>query len=404
MKTVRLNVNGRAILETVDERTHLADFLRDKLDLTATHLRCEQGVCGACTLLIDGQPARSCITYAALCEGADVTTLEGLESDPVIAALRQAFMAEHGLQCGFCTPGMLVTARDIITRLPDADDARVRLELSGNLCRCTGYVGIVRSIRRVLEERKAGTLNVLAAMRDRLGPVGSRPSQASTQFAGTRVQSPGGETAARVPAPSETLGLGSAAPNIELQQSFTVAQPLAEVWQVLSDVQRVVPCMPGASLTEPVQGDRIPGRMLVKLGPITASFSGEGRFVRDDAHYTGTIFGAGRDRLTRSRVSAEVAYGLRAVPETGSTRVDINVRALLTGPLAQFSRGGIVEDLAARLTQMFARNLEAQMAGGGVPSQRPAGTNVLSAGSLVGSVVMARIRAWLKRMFAKTGS
>ena len=174
MKPVGLTVNAISVVETVEPRMHLADLLRERLGLTGTHLRCEQGACGACTLLIDGQPARSCITYAVLCEGAQITTIEGLENDPVMIALRRAFMAEHGLQCGFCTPGMLITARDIVTRLPDADERRVRLELSGNLCRCTGYVGIVRAIRRVLEERRAGALAASAVAPRGLGPVGSR--------------------------------------------------------------------------------------------------------------------------------------------------------------------------------------------------------------------------------------
>lgn len=174
MRAVGLTVNGIPVIETVEPRMHLADLLRERLGLTGTHLRCEQGACGACTLLIDGQPARSCITYAVLCEGAQITTIEGLEDDPVMAALRQAFTAEHGLQCGFCTPGMLITARDIVSRLPAADERRIRLELSGNLCRCTGYVGIVRAIRRVLDERRAGALAASAAEPRRLGPVGSR--------------------------------------------------------------------------------------------------------------------------------------------------------------------------------------------------------------------------------------
>ncbi len=116
MRAVGLTVNGIPVIETVEPRMHLADLLRERLGLTGTHLRCEQGACGTCTLLIDGQPARSCITYAVLCEGAQITTIEGLEDDPVMAALRQAFTAEHGLQCGFCTPGMLITARDIVRR------------------------------------------------------------------------------------------------------------------------------------------------------------------------------------------------------------------------------------------------------------------------------------------------
>src|SRR5262249_34765883 len=171
MKPVGLTVNAIPVTETVEPRMHLADLLRERLGLTGTHLRCEQGACGACTLLIDGQPARSCITYAVLCEGAQITTIEGLENDPV--------MIEHGLQCGFCTPGMLITARDIVTRLPDADERRVRLELSGNLCRCTGYVGIVRAIRRVLEERRARALAASAVAPRGLGPVGSRHAGAA---------------------------------------------------------------------------------------------------------------------------------------------------------------------------------------------------------------------------------
>ena len=157
MTEISLVVNGRKVRAAVEPRTHLADFLREDLQLTATHLRCEQGVCGACTILIDGAPARSCITYAVMCEGAEITTLEGLEHDPVTERLRAAFSAEHGLQCGFCTPGMLIASRDIVQRLPGADEQRIRVELSGNLCRCTGYAGIVDAVLEVAaQQRGAG--------------------------------------------------------------------------------------------------------------------------------------------------------------------------------------------------------------------------------------------------------
>jgi len=156
VKRVALTVNGRRVEAEVEPRTSLADYLREREGLTGTNLGCEHGVCGACTLEIDGAPARSCITFAVACEGASVRTIEGFADDPVMEALRQAFTAEHALQCGYCTPGMLVTARDIVTRLPDADAARIRLELSGNLCRCTGYVGIVNAIQVVLKDRGTG--------------------------------------------------------------------------------------------------------------------------------------------------------------------------------------------------------------------------------------------------------
>jgi len=174
MNTIALHVNRRAVEVSAEPRTSLADFVRDKLDLTGTHLGCEHGVCGACTVLLDGVPARSCITYAVACEGADVTTIEGLDEDEVTTELRAAFTREHALQCGYCTPGMLVSARDLVLRLPDADERRIRVGLSGNLCRCTGYVGIVRAVQSVIEARRARNIAPqTGGGRTSLGPAGS---------------------------------------------------------------------------------------------------------------------------------------------------------------------------------------------------------------------------------------
>jgi len=156
-RTIAMTVNAQAVRGVVEPRTHLADFLRDHLGLTGTHIGCEHGVCGACTIELDGAPARSCIVFAAACEGATVRTIEGFDDDEVMSALRAAFSAEHALQCGYCTTGMLMTARDIVIRLPEADEARIRKELAGNLCRCTGYAGIVGAIARVSMEFKGRT-------------------------------------------------------------------------------------------------------------------------------------------------------------------------------------------------------------------------------------------------------
>ena len=147
---IGLRVNGEKVNETIDSRQSLADFLRETLLLTGTHLGCEHGVCGACTVWINGAPSRSCITLAASCDDAEVISIEGFKDDPRMEELRSAFISEHALQCGYCTSGMLITAYDIVHRLPDADDNRLRLELAGNLCRCTGYKGIVSALRRVL--------------------------------------------------------------------------------------------------------------------------------------------------------------------------------------------------------------------------------------------------------------
>lgn len=164
IKTIELIVNQSKVVDRVEPRTSLADFLREQRMLCGTNIGCEQGVCGACTIDVDGVPTRSCITSAISCAGSTVRSIEGFDDDATMNELRAAFTAEHALQCGYCTPGMLMTARDIVTRLPDADDARVRLELSGNLCRCTGYVGIVRAIRRVFDARRARATAPLASV------------------------------------------------------------------------------------------------------------------------------------------------------------------------------------------------------------------------------------------------
>ena len=365
--------------------------------MTGTHVRCEQGACGACTLLIDGEPARSCITYAVLCEGAQITTIEGLEDDPIMVALRRAFTAEHGLQCGFCTPGMLITARDIVSRLPEADERRIRLELSGNLCRCTGYVGIVRAIRRVLQEVRSGALAAAASERRKLGPVGSGRADPVAGNASLASAAPIGEEKGPSCVFDEAdLGLAGKKPNIEIRQSFVIARPQAEVWSFLDDIARVVPCMPGATLSA-VRGDRLRGQLAIKLGPIAATFDGEARVVRDAATQRGMILGAGRDRLGASRASGELEYQLRPEQVAAATRLDITVRALLLGPLAQFGRSGIVSDLAARITDMFARNLERRLAG--LPDATE--ERAMSASSLLGAVIAERIKKALARLLDK---
>ncbi|WP_432009905.1 (2Fe-2S)-binding protein [Streptomyces cucumeris] len=141
----RLRVNGAEHTVTVPARTSLADLLRDRLGLTGTHLGCEEGVCGACTVLVDGLPVRGCLTLAATCDGAEVVTVEGLTGADA-DRLRAAFSREGALQCGFCTPGMLITAYDLVRRRAAGSPEEIRAGLGGNLCRCTGYQALVRAI------------------------------------------------------------------------------------------------------------------------------------------------------------------------------------------------------------------------------------------------------------------
>jgi carbon-monoxide dehydrogenase small subunit len=153
-RTIRLEVNGRAYEQTVESRTSLADFLRDQLDLTGTHVGCEHGVCGACTVLLDGQPVRSCLLLAVQMDGARLTTVEGLADGERLDPLQQAFWDHHGLQCGFCTPGILLTAKALLEENPRPTDAEIRAAISGHLCRCTGYHFIVEAIRAAAAARR----------------------------------------------------------------------------------------------------------------------------------------------------------------------------------------------------------------------------------------------------------
>ncbi len=146
MTSVTVELNGAKVVCEVEPRETLADFVRERLRLTATHLGCEHGACGACTVLVDGTATRSCLRLAVMCDGSRVETLEGLRDDRIMEVLRRHFHERHGLQCGFCTPGMLMMARDILLRLPEPDAQTVRSELSGQICRCTGYAGIVNAI------------------------------------------------------------------------------------------------------------------------------------------------------------------------------------------------------------------------------------------------------------------
>lgn len=358
MKPVSFTINGMPVSGEVEPRTHLADFLREQRDLTGTHLGCEHGVCGACTILVDGAPVRSCITYAVACSGAEVTTIEGLDDDEVTAELRDAFKREHALQCGYCTPGMLVTARDIVRRLPDASDDEVRLELAGNLCRCTGYNGIVRAIRRVLDERM------------NLPPV-ARKALPRVSFGSV-------EMAAVVP-------LGSAPVDDGLRQHLRFAVPADALWRAVRDPALIASCVPGATL-DAVTDDAIAGGMVVNLGPVRTRFVGEARVSYDEAARSGVLRGAGRDAASGTLLSGAARF--RVADDAAGSALDIEIEYALRGALSQLARPRIVALLAGEIAAMFAGNLAARLRGDAITSGRP----------LSGLALMARVVwRWLRR-------
>lgn len=152
MTAIRLRINGAEVADDVSPRLSLADFLREHRNLTGTHLGCEHGVCGACTVLVDGEPARSCLVLAVASDERRIETIEGFSSDPVMQRLRRSFHQHHALQCGYCTPAMLITARDLILRRRAGSEREIREGLAGNICRCTGYTNIVAAIAEAAKE------------------------------------------------------------------------------------------------------------------------------------------------------------------------------------------------------------------------------------------------------------
>ncbi|MBX3551752.1 MAG: 2Fe-2S iron-sulfur cluster binding domain-containing protein [Pseudolabrys sp.] len=377
MTSIAFTVNGSRVEADIAPRTHLGDFLRDTRRLSGTHLGCEHGICGACTVLIDGKPARSCITLAVACEGREITTIEGFDDDAVMGELREAFTREHGLQCGFCTPGMLIASRDIVMRLPGADEQRIREELSGNLCRCTGYVGIVNAVSSVAAKRSAPVAETVA--RPALSTF--TPQRRAATATVVAESKPAAETGAR-------QGW------TQFDETFTIHQPRDKVWALFGDIPAVADCLPGAEVLS--HDERaVKGRMTAKLGPIAATFAGSAAITRDPQTWSGTIAGAGSDGGSGSRTRGEIVYRLEDAKDDAATRVAVTVLYNLQGPLAQFSRSSIAQEFGRHLVSQFAANLNAKL--GGAPV---AGTVASAAGSLnLGQLVWAVVKAQFRKLF-----
>src|SRR5690625_1093099 len=357
MIEVNVNINGQKVTRAVEPRTHLGDFIRNDIGLTGTNLSCEHGVCGSCTVLVDGKPVRSCITFAGACEGKDIVTIEGYDEDPIMLRLRQAFHVYHALQCGFCTPGMLATSRDIVLRLPDANDERIRIELAGNICRCTGYQGIVQAVRSVLQELQDNPDEQVDALRAAvaINNVAAVQSQPFTPFE-AQVETP----AASEPTPKAAEKPSASSPKGNIIESdFELSYPLERVWEFMSDLKAVAACLPGAELDEQV-GDEVKGRVAIRFGPMSASFDGQATLQRDDVNHTAVLKGAGVDSLSNSRARGDVEYSLHAIGPD-KTRVAVSLDYGLQGPLAQFSRSGLVQDFVKRLIREFSKNVEVSL-------------------------------------------
>lgn len=381
MTTLSLTINDKTISTDVEPRMHLADLLREKLRATGTHLGCEHGVCGSCTVLLDDMPIRSCVTLAVACEGRVVRTIEGFANDSVMEELRSAFSREHALQCGFCTSGMLIAARDIVLRLPAAGEERVRRELAGNLCRCTGYLGIVRAVLSVIEKHRA---EGAAAS---VPPAAAAPEGSMYVSVRRSFPMPSAMTGTkRIPEmPSAAVSGQAVSGWTVFAQSFIIRCPAEETWSRLDDLSAVASCIPGAELLEQEAG-KVKGRMTIRIGPITAAFTGTAVVAREDATMTGTVRGAGSDSTSKSRSMAVATYRVR--PEGPMARVELEVRYNIQGPLAQFSRSSLAQEIGRRLVNQFAQNLNHRLLNlSGAPGDKAA----LNVSALLWSELRERI-------------
>jgi carbon-monoxide dehydrogenase small subunit len=383
MTELKFEVNGQLRSCNPEGRTGLADFLRDELDLTGTHVGCEHGVCGACTVLLDGQPIRSCITLTRACENRSIQTIEGLDEDPVMMALQDAFMEFHGLQCGFCTPGMLIACRDIVLRNEAIDERELRIALGGNICRCTGYVGIVQAVQSVI------------AQRDQL-------LQGLENTAKLTHPAPVARTGA-LPVFKRTQGHLEQAPINASQgdedgqfihEKIVIHKPLDEVWAFLRDVESVVPCVPGARLIG-VEGEQLDMEMEISLGAIKVRFRGLGRFSFDDAAHSGRFEGEGKD--TRSGSGATGIMDFKVVPGDNENHCVIELKAsyALTGSLSQFSRGGLIKNFVGVVARLFGENIQRALSGEAVQGMKGAQLNAFS-------LLISAVRTWLSDLFRKS--
>jgi len=394
MTEIALQVNGKQVSLDVTPRTHLGDCLRDNLRQTGTNLSCEHGVCGSCTVLVNDKPVRSCITFAVACEGKQITTIEGYDDDLIMRMLRVAFNEYHALQCGFCTPGMLATSRDIVLRLPDADQERVRIELSGNICRCTGYQGITAAVLSVLTKLKEQPDEQVEQLRARLrqnAPRAFPVFPAFEPFTATKPVNDAAPVIADEPAVAGGAEGVKAGKGTTIEGGFDLKLPAEQVWAFMTDLKAVAGCLPGAEIQEQ-EGDRVKGRIAIKFGPMAAAFKGNATLDRRDNDRVATLRGEGVDSLSNSRARGDVTYAI-VQKDAHQSRVNVSLAYSLQGPLAQFSRSGLVQDFVKRMIADFGRNVEFRLLNPDADASEIPQSQI-SPFKLMMSVIWGRILGW----------
>ena len=389
MTEITLTVNGTVVDLDVEPRITLADALRQNLRLTGTHLGCEHGVCGACTVLVDGAAVRSCLIFAVQAQGADVTTVEALGRAEALHPLQEAFRERHALQCGFCTPGFLMSAYELLRDGVEPDEERIAEELSGVLCRCTGYRGIVEAVRDVAarEDPLPGPANV--GLPIVVVAAGTAPPTVSAQRDAAGQAATGSVDPGRF-----DLSVPQGEPNSVVDVSTEVGHPADATWELLSDFPRMSRCLPGVELSEVLGDDRYGGRAQVRMGPLKFSFAGAAHVIeRDDQRRELRAIGAGRD-VSGGTVRADLRFSAEPRGD-GRTIVRAQARMYLSGRAAQFGRS-LVGDVSRQLFEDFGRCVDRTLTTGEVAE--PTG---LRGGSLAVRAVQARLRTARAAIFAR---
>jgi len=434
---VEFTVNGTPVVLHLPARVTLADALREHLGLTGTHLGCEHGVCGMCTVLVDGQAARACLLFACQLDGAEVVTVEGLGSPDELHPLQESFGRHHALQCGFCTPGFLMSSYDLLSTRPEVTDEELPEELSGVLCRCTGYRNILTAVSEARADHPEGIP----------GPGDCARRALAGRAGGTPAAAPEGTAPpADRPAPAE-ITPPEGEPTLSVQVDTALEVPFEQVWRVLDDVELLARCLPGAELTEDLGDGYYAGRARVAVGPIKLAFRGVARIVEHD-RATGRlrVLAQGRDTggaqtqaditllasplpaepsgTTPSGAGSSGAESSGAASTAGSTgdapaggasgdgptgggsagdapsdagtagtalRAEASVH--LTGRIAQFGRA-LAGDVSRRMFEQFAESVREAATSGAAPQRPAAAPNALR---LVLDTVRRRLKTLTRR-------
>ncbi|GAB2999149.1 2Fe-2S iron-sulfur cluster-binding protein [Amycolatopsis acidiphila] len=356
---VRMTVNGTPVTVHVPARVTLADVLRDQLGLTGTHVGCEHGVCGMCTVLVDGEAARACLLFAVQLDQAEVVTVEGLGRPDELHPLQESFGRNHALQCGFCTPGFLMSSYDLLTHQPGVREQDLPQELSGVICRCTGYRNIVTAVREAQQAHPGGIPAPGNCARRALAGRGTGRSVVDEEPTGA----PAEQSAAKA-----EIVLPEGEPTIAVDVATEVGVGQDQVWAVFDDVHRLARCLPGAELTEELGEDYYAGRARVSVGPIKLAFKGVAHIAEHDrAARRMRVLAQGRD-TGGAQTQADILLRTEPAAE-GGTRLHAEAKVYLTGRIAQFGRA-LAGDVSRHMFEQFAAAVSETATTGDAPQGR----------------------------------